>query len=303
MKEFRSRSDAGKPTRRDFMKRSAAAMIALNHDSVIANAAKPPANLAVGVNAKERAYPRRVISWWTNINDLEWPARAVRAKIERRADAMAAAKIDVAIVFGFHYRFDFAPYFGALHGYLNDVATALHERHIQFMDHFSCNVMGRPHTPEDVRQFHTHERHCVNLYPDVVAARDAGYAGFRFNDLRETLIASGEPTYIRTYAGECLCHNNPDFLKMHQGYLQRLFAEIPLDGIHQDDMAFYGSFATCGCRHCRGKFQRQFGRELPPLSDRDFWGDTTGNPADWEITAMLRFAIGCGCAINRMPII
>jgi hypothetical protein len=229
----------------------------------------------------EQAYPLRVISWWSNINDLEWPAPAVRDKIQRRADQMIEAKIDVAINFGFHYRFDYAPYFGALHGYLADVAAALHERHIQFMDHFSCNVIARPHTPEDVRGFNTHERHCVNLYPDAVAAKEAGYAGYRFNDLRETLIASGEPTYIPQYAGECLCHNNPDFLKMHKAYLQRLFVEVPLDGIHQDDMSFYGYFATCGCRHCREKFHQQFGRDLPPLSDRDFWGDTSVRPYDW----------------------
>ena len=291
-------NDQSPSSRRDFIRRSAGAVMAVQYGKLFSSssseAAGLPAAAAEGPTSgaeaapitsqaekTEPAFPLRVISWWSKINDLEWPAPAVRRKIQRRADQMAAANIDVAINFGFHYRFDFAPYFGALHGYLADVAAALHERHIQFMDHFSCNVIARPRTPEDVRGFHTHERHCVDLYPDALAAKEAGYAGFRFNDLRETLIASGEPTYIPRYAGECMCHNNPDFLAMHKAYLTRLFADVPLDGIHQDDMSFYGQFATCGCRFCREKFHRLFGRDLPPLSDRDFWGDTSVRADDW----------------------
>jgi hypothetical protein len=281
MKDFRSLTDTSKTTRRGFMKRSAAAVMGARCENALAGGLAQPPKDEVVLTTQKLAYPSRVISWWSIVNDLEWPARAIRDKIQRRADQMAAAKIDVAINFGFHYRFDFSPYFGALHGYLADVAKALHERNIQFMDHFSCNVIARPRTPEDVLGFHTHERHCVNLYPDRIAAREAGYAGYRFNDLREVLVASGQPTYIPRYAGECLCHNNSDFLKIHKAYLRRLFAEVPLDGIHQDDMAFYGSFATCGCRYCREKFHREFGRELPPIAARDFWGDTSLRPSDW----------------------
>ncbi|MGA3327824.1 MAG: hypothetical protein ABSF45_25470 [Terriglobia bacterium] len=263
------------------MKTAATAVMGAKCEGLFAPATLEAARNPMSAAPQKKPYPQRVISWWSTLNDLEWPARAIRDKIQRRADQMAAAKIDTAINFGFHYRFDFAAYFGALHGYLHDVATALHERDIQFMDHFSCNVIGRPRTAADVLEFHTHERHCVNLYPDAVVAPEAGYAGYRFNDLRETLIASGEPTYIQMYAGECLCHNNPNFLDMHKAYLRRLFKEVPLDGIHQDDMGFYGSFSTCGCPYCREKFRKQFGRELPPLADREFWGDTSVIPADW----------------------
>jgi hypothetical protein len=268
-------------TRRDFMKTAAATVMAARWEGLIGPATLNAANASLKAAPPQKPYPQRVISWCSTLDDLAWPSRAVRDKIQRRADQMAAAKIEAAIQFGFHYRFDFAWNFGAVHGYLADVSTALHERNIQFLDHFSCNVIARPRTAADVLEFHTHERHCVNLYPDSVAAREAGYEGHRFNDLRETLIASGEPTYIQRYAGECLCHNNPEFLAMHRAYLQRLVAEVPMDGLEQDDMSFYGSFATCGCRYCREKFRRQFGRELPPLADRDFWGDTSGPPADW----------------------
>jgi hypothetical protein len=237
-------------TRRDFMKTAAAAVMGAKCEELLAPATLEAATSPLHTTLPQKPYPRRVISWWSTINDLEWPARAVRDKIQRRADQMAAAKIDAAIQFGFHYRFDFAWNFSALHSYLADVASALHDRNIQYIDHFSCNLIARPRTPANILGYHT-------------------------------LIASGEPTYIEMYASECLCHNNPEFLAMHRAYLQRLFAEVPLDGLEQDDMDFYGSFATCGCRYCREKFRKQFGRELPPLSDHEFWGDTSGRPADW----------------------
>jgi len=112
----------------------------------------------------------------------------------------------------------------------------------------------------------------VNLYP-TRCSEGRRLRGYRFNDLRETLIGSGEPTYIDFYAGECLCHNNPNFMEMIRPICGASLMKSA-DGIHQDDMGFYGSFSTCGCQYCREKFHRQFGRELPPLSSRDFWGDT-----------------------------
>jgi hypothetical protein len=281
MNQIAAPEGSDRSTRRDFIKTAAATVIGTKYEGLFTPAIPEAAKAPLSAALTQKPYPRRVISWCSTLDDLAWPSRTVRDKIQRRADQMAAAKIDAAIQFGFHYRFDFAWNFGAVHGYLADVATALHERNIQFLDHFSCNVIARPRTAADIREFHTHERHVVNLYPDAVAAREAGYDGHRFNDLRETLIASGKPTYIPRYAGECLCHNNPEFLAMHRAYLQRLLAEVPLDGLEQDDMAFYGSFATCGCRYCREKFHMQFGRELPPLADRGFWGDTSGPPADW----------------------
>ena len=139
-----------KTTRRDFMKTAATAVVGAKCEKLFVPATLEAARASSGAALPQKPYPRRVISWWSNINDLEWPSRAVRDKIQRRADQMAAAKIDVAIQFGFHYRFDFAWNFATLHGYLADVATALHDRNIQFIDHFSCNVIARPRTPADV---------------------------------------------------------------------------------------------------------------------------------------------------------
>jgi hypothetical protein len=201
--------------------------------------------------------------------------------IQRRADQFAEAGVDTVIHFGFHFRFDFAWYFGSVHGLLADIADALHERNIRFLDHYSCNLVARPGTRDQLINYHTGQRHHIAIHPDPIAAEKAEYAGYRLNDLREIDVETGEPTYLQAYQCEMFCHNNPDFLAMHESYIKRQLAEIPLDGFMMDDMCCYGAFRTCGCRHCREKFQRDYGHELPPVTDKKFWGDTSGHPMTW----------------------
>jgi len=75
-------------------------------------------------NGSNSSIPNRVASWWTTIVDLQWPQKKITDKIKRRAESFAKAGIDTAINFGFHIRFDFADYFGQLHGYYADVCEA-----------------------------------------------------------------------------------------------------------------------------------------------------------------------------------
>jgi hypothetical protein len=225
--------------------------------------------------------PRRIASWWSKLEDISFPDTAVRKKVERRAEALAEAGVDTAIQFGFHFRFDFAPHFGALHGYLGHVADALHRNGLRFLDHYSCNVVARPASEEERRRFHDLQRHCVVLYPDREAAASAGYAGFRFDDLRALDVRTGRAAYSWAYQAEMFCHANPDFREMHRAYLERLLAEVPVDGVQVDDMADYGHFAMCGCRHCRERYRRETGLELPPFEDKAFWGDTSGSALNW----------------------
>src|SRR5206468_1950910 len=70
-----------------------------------------------GIAAGRMFVPNRAASWWTEVSDLLWPQKHVVDKIRRRADGFAKAGIDTAINFGFHCRFDFANYFGQLHGF------------------------------------------------------------------------------------------------------------------------------------------------------------------------------------------
>lgn len=225
--------------------------------------------------------PRRVVSWWSRLPDLLWPEVRVRDAIRRRADALAQAGVDTAIQFGFHFRFDFAPYFGLLHGYFAEVAEALHERNIRFFDHYSCNLIARPRGTTELEKYHRLNRHHTAIHPMSLDGEFLGYAGYRFNDLREVDVETGEPTYTWAYQAEMFCHTNPDFLAMHEAYLRRYLAEVPADGFQVDDLCRYAYFRACACRHCRERFAREYGWELPPFSDKSFWGDTTRPPTDW----------------------
>lgn len=219
--------------------------------------------------------PRRAASWWTELEDILWPQKAVVDKIKRRAENFAKARIDTAINFGFHVRFDFSNYFGQLHGYFANVCEELHKYDIRFMEHYSCNHVERPRGEDGLRQLQKTLRHHVLLFHDPVSAPYAQYEGHYFNDICEIDIRDGSRGYEDYYKLEVFCHNNPGFLDMHKKYLLRLMKEVPFDGIEVDDMCDYAGLTTCGCKYCRERLKKDYGREIPPFGERSFWGDTS----------------------------
>ncbi|GAB3916859.1 hypothetical protein [Mucilaginibacter boryungensis] len=225
--------------------------------------------------------PNRAASWWCTIEDLQWSQKAIIDKIKRRAAAFAEAKIDTAINFGFHVRFDFSNYFGQLHGYYANVCNELHRYGIKFMDHYSCNHVERPRGNAEFRALHKNNRHGVLLFDDPIAAAYAQYEGHFFKDICEVDVRDGSRGYSPTYQFEIFCHNNPSFLDMHTKYLQRLMREVPFDGIEVDDMCDYGGPTTCRCKYCQERFKKDYGHELPPFSDKTFFGDTSKSMLFW----------------------
>lgn len=226
-------------------------------------------------------FPRRMASWWCSIDDLLWPQKAVGDKIKRRADGFAKARIDTAINFGFHNRFDFSNYFDRLHGYYAGVCEELHQRNIRFMDHYSCNHVCRPRNADDLKTIHKYERLAVLLFPDPRAAKFAQYEGHLFQDLCEVDLRDGSRGYAKQYQYEAFCHNNPGLHDMHEKYLKRLMKEVPFDGIEVDDMCSYPGNTTCGCKYCRERFKRDYGHDIPDFSDKSFFGDTTKEMLEW----------------------
>jgi hypothetical protein len=220
-------------------------------------------------------------SWWSVLEDILYPEKKIQDRIRRRADSLAEARFDSVMQFGFHTRFDYVPYFGALHAYHAAVAEELHKRDIRFFEHFSCNVIARPRGREERLKYHRWQRHHVALYPDEEARRTLTYEGHRLDSLRAVTVASSLPSYAPQYQCEFLCHNNPEFREMNQKYLKRYLAEVPIDGIEVDDMVYYDGFQSCGCRHCRDRFREEYGRVVPGLDDHGFWGDTSKSPYDW----------------------
>mgnify|MGYP001275322730 CR=1 FL=1 len=225
--------------------------------------------------------PEKMASWVTVLDDILWPDSNITDRIKRRADGFAQAGIDTAINFGFHTRFDFSDYFEQLHGYFNAVCEELHKYGIRFMDHYTCNLIERPRTEEDRYLLHNSNRHHVLLPKDSRAAVFAQYEGHLFQNLCEKRVEDGLRGYTPAYQAELFCHNDPEFLEMHRSYLKRLQNDVPIDGFQVDDMCDYGMFSTCCCPHCLDRFRREFGRELPPISDTSFWGDTSQPPITW----------------------
>lgn len=225
--------------------------------------------------------PGRIASWWNTIEDLQWSQKSIRDKIKRRAEAFAEAKIDMAVNYGFHIRFDFSNYFSQLHGYMANVSEELHQYGIKFMDHYSCNHIERPRNEEEFHKLHRSHRHHVLLFHDPIAARHAQYEGHLFQDICEVDIRDGSRGYAAQYQMEAFCHNNPKFLDMHVKYLKRLINEVPIDAIEVDDMCDYAGLTTCGCQYCRERFKRDYNREIPPFEDKSFWGDTSKPMLYW----------------------
>lgn len=274
--------------RREFMKISALSGLSLGlADNVLAaylNRQEKPGlahPLDSGPSRILTFKPHRATSWWCTIEDLQWSQKKITDKIKRRAAAFAEARIDTAINFGFHIRFDYSNYFGQLHGYYANVCEELHKYKIRFMDHYSCNHVQRPRGEAEFRKLHRGQRHHVLLFHDPVAAQYAQYEGYKFNDICEVDLLDGGRGYAKQYQMETFCHNNPDFLDMHQKYLIRLMKEVPFDGIEVDDMCTYAGLTTCGCKYCRERLKKDYDRDLPAFGDESFWGDTTKPMLQW----------------------
>ncbi|MES2378859.1 MAG: hypothetical protein V4553_19865 [Bacteroidota bacterium] len=285
--------------RREFIRKVAISGVGLGLTAKIADAkASIPAINDPIINIPEAKpapdvpwVPRRAASWWGSIEDLQWPQKGVTDKIKRRAEGFAKANIDTAINFGFHMRFDFANYFGQLHGYFATVCEELHKHGIKFMDHYSCNHTVRPRGMDELKKLQAIQRHCVLLFNDENSARQAQYEGYKFDDICQVDIRTGARGYSPIYQVEPFCHNNPKFLDMHAKYLQRSMREAPIDGFEVDDMCNYAGLNVCNCKYCQDRFKKDYGQVVPPHTDKTFWGNITGdfaggnyeNPAfrDW----------------------
>lgn len=225
--------------------------------------------------------PRRVASWWNTLEDLLWSQKSVRDKVKRRAEGFATAHIDTAMNYGFHVRFDFANYFGQMNEYFHAVKEELHQYDIRFIEHYSCNHVQRPRDKAEFDKLHRNHRHHVLLFHDPVAAEHAQYEGHLFRDLFEVDLFDGSRGYARQYQMEAFCHNNPAFLDMHRKYLERLIREVDFDGYEIDDMCDYVGLRSCGCPYCRERFRRDYGHEIPPVTDLTFWGDLSKPMLQW----------------------
>lgn len=231
--------------------------------------------------------PKRIVSWWLRLPDLNWPSHDGLERIKRRAEEIAASGATTAMIFGTHFRWDFLPYFTLLHDYLATVAEELHARGVELYDHHSVNLVHRYDTREEMRHVMLHSGPHLPFSPSREAAASWTYNGKRLNDWRMIDVKTRDVLYFPQYAAEGFCISNPDFVESYKDYLKKLIADTGIDGLSADDPVHFMHYNSCACPHCRAKLRERTGLELPPIEDRSFWGNWA-NPA-WRAWIDLRF--------------
>ena len=220
----------------------------------------------------------RMVSWWLRKDALPWPNQALQEQFRRRADRLAAAGADSAIIFGAHFRWDFCRVWEPLHELIRFVADELHARGMVLFDHHS-SVLTCYYNRDPERFAHTYSNHRQVLIspPGDVPLPEDELDAWKMID-----VVTGRPAFLPQYGAQQFCMNNPEFGAAYAAYVRRLVADTGIDGLMSDDAIFYPRFRACGCRHCRERFLRDYGHGLPPADDFGFWGNWS-NPSwrDW----------------------
>ena len=233
---------------------------------------------------------RRLINWWMTWNDINWPNHDGMERIKRRAEKAAKADVTTAILFGAHFRWDFLPYFTLLHDHIAAIAEELHKYGIELYDRHSVNLIHRYDTREEMRHVMLHSGPHLPFSPSREAAASWEYKGKRLNDWRMIDVRDGSVLYYPQYAAEGFCYNNPDYLDAYCDYAKNLVAETGIDGLAAEDSDHYMHFISCACPHCKAEFKKRTGMDLPPIENRDFWGNWD-NPA-WIAWIDMRYDTG-----------
>ena len=233
---------------------------------------------------------KRIINWWMTWEDLNWPSIDMKDKIKRRAAEAAEANVTTAILFGAHFRWDWLPYFTLLHDHIGAIAEELHQYGIELYDRHSVNLIHRYDTVEEMRHVMLHSGPHIPFSPSREAAASWEYEGKRLNDWRMIDTRTREVLYYPQYASEGFCYRNPAFLEAYASYAKRLISDTGIDGLAAEDPVHYMHYSSCACPYCRAELKRRAGIDLPPASDREFWGNWA-NPA-WKAWLDLRYESG-----------
>jgi hypothetical protein len=224
----------------------------------------------------------RAVSWWLVFEDLAWPNQGLMDKVRRRADTCVENGVNCCIIYGAHCRWDYLPIWGRLHDLIHFVADELHQRKILLFDHHSNCVVTRPRDRKGALHNWNYNRHQLPFYPSVEEAERWQFNGSRLNDWRMIDVGTGQPVFLSTYDAEQFCMNNPNYRAAYQKYVSMLLKETGVDGLESDDGLFYADWHACGCEHCRKRFQKDYGHDLPPVTDTHFWGNRESEAfRDW----------------------
>jgi hypothetical protein len=206
------------------------------------------------------------------------------------------------MIFGMHLRWDHMPLWDRLHDLLAYTVEELHDRQIAVFDHHSSVLVHRPRTREDAWDIYRRNRHHVPFYPSIETAATWTFEGHPINEWRMIDVETGQAAFLPNYTAEQFCMNNPDFRHAYQTYVRKLIRETGIDGLMSDDNIHYGGWRTCACRWCKERFLRDYGHELPPVSDERFWGNRESEAfKDWIDMRFQDSGGFLGCVQEALP--
>ncbi|MFA5645888.1 MAG: hypothetical protein WDA18_06000 [Candidatus Ratteibacteria bacterium] len=215
----------------------------------------------------------RVASWWFRWEEFNYPDTNIEKKLQKRAENFSEAGITLALIFGFHCRWDYIYCFDRVHELIRFSREVCHHYQIQLFDHFSAPGIHRPRTMEGKWKLYHEGRNRMTFHPSLEMAESLSWRSSRLNDWRMIRIQSNEPAFYEGYQFEMFCINNPDFRKASGEYLKQLQDETQIDGLMFDDGLFYPGWDSCGCIYCREGFKKKSGEDLPDWKDISFWGN------------------------------
>lgn len=220
----------------------------------------------------------RIATWWYHLPDLQWPDPDNLDKVRRKAYAYAEANVSAAMLFGAHFRWDWLPFFPLLHDYIATVAEELHKYGVKLFDHHSVSLVHRYTTRAEMRHVMEDSQPHLPLSPTFEAAADWTWRGKKLNDWRMIDVSTRKPLWHPQYTGEGFCPRNPEYAESYREYVAYLISETGIDGLSADDARYFYGYNACACEHCRAELQRRAGIDLPPVEDKNFWGNWD-NPA------------------------
>lgn len=216
-------------------------------------------------------------SYWFSDEEL---FRFKDKDFDRKAEALAKTGINAVITFGgFHFRWIFVDDWPQLLLLLKKICKSCHSHGIKVVEHHSASGVFHPqgakeweHILSSVRQDEIElDRHPGFL--QILNDGDKEYKGVKFSSMRQIDPRTG--LFARGgYLAFPLCHNNPDWQRLYFEHLKDIYA-CDVDGIMTDDVGFWVRDYSCACLHCREKFKKDTGYEMPPagLDDKEFYGN------------------------------
>ncbi|MDD5705141.1 MAG: beta-galactosidase trimerization domain-containing protein [Kiritimatiellae bacterium] len=181
------------------------------------------------------------------------------AEIETACARYAARGVSLIQAAGFHPRMMWIPELERITDLNRRITVAAHRHGMRVVDHHTCNGMW--------------QRVSDRLYgwcPDEASCVDIRF-GRR---------------YVPDGVKFC-CLNHPDFRRHYYRYITDYVARTGVDAMMCDDMLFFYGQYGCGCDHCRARFLRVLGYEMPRTGNWPL--DDYSNPVwrDW-----MRFRTG-----------